>query len=40
VDYVCVRQVHGLGHAILPPALALLLIDDDDGCSDHFDSPG
>jgi hypothetical protein len=39
VDYVRVRQVHSLGHAGLPPAPTLLLVDDDDSCSDYFDSP-
>jgi hypothetical protein len=38
VDYVHVRQVHGPGHAGLPLAPTLLLVDD--GRSDHFDIPG
>jgi hypothetical protein len=32
-------QVHGLGHAGLSLAPTLLLIDDDNDCSDHFDNP-
>jgi hypothetical protein len=40
IDSLCVRQVHGLGHVGLPPAPTLLLVDDDDGCNDHFNNPG
>jgi hypothetical protein len=40
VDYVHVRQVHGQGHAGLPLAPTLLLVNDDDGGSGHFDIPG
>jgi hypothetical protein len=39
VDSIRVHQVHNLGHAGLPLAPTLLLVDDDDDCSDHFDSP-
>jgi hypothetical protein len=39
VDSVRVRQVHSLGHAGLPTTPTLLLVDDDDGRSDHFDNP-
>jgi hypothetical protein len=40
INFVRVRQVHGLVHAGLPPAPTLLLVDDDDSRTDHFDSPG
>jgi hypothetical protein len=35
-----VRQVHGLVHVGLPPTPTLLLVEDDNGRSDHIDTPG
>jgi hypothetical protein len=40
VNSVRVRQVHSLGHVGLPLAPTLLLVDDDNDCSDHFESLG
>jgi hypothetical protein len=34
-----VRQVHSPRIARLPPAPTRLFVDDEDGRSDHFDSP-
>jgi hypothetical protein len=37
-QFVLVRKVHGPGHAKLPLTPAFLLVGNEDGRSDHFDS--
>jgi hypothetical protein len=40
VGSVRVHRVHGLILAGLPTTPTCLLVDNGDGCSDHFDNPG